>query len=55
MQLGSTGKKLGENLNLYSQSGNVIGTLGFEVCVGGEGSQEQKALPTLEELARLTR
>lgn len=55
VQPGSTGRNLGENLNLHDQSAeHHKEALGFEACVGGEGSQEQNALPTFEELARPT-
>lgn len=51
-----TGKhkeKVHENLNLCGPSGQRHGeALGFWVCVGGDSSQEQEALLTLEEPAR---
>lgn len=54
VQLGSTEKKLGGNLNTMVSLTNIIERHWGLRCVGGKGSQEQKALPTLEELTRLT-
>lgn len=55
VQPGSSGRNLGENLNLHGQSAeHRKEALRFKACVGGEGSQGQNALLTLEELARPT-